>query len=146
VLEWFYIGHEYSGVLPRAWHDVEVIVAWTVVTTILLVHRPGRPWHDAHATVSAQALLGALHGLTFPVADLRRWIPEGASIGDSVGAILANYPLPFWVAVVSLFAASLPGYRRLPTPETLDRAGRVADRPPVAEVSALHGAPPPAER
>src|SRR5205085_12272708 len=107
VLEWHYIRAEYSGVLPVTWRQAELAIAWTTVAGILFLRRPGRALLDADAAVSGHALLAGLHGLTFPIADARDWSAAGISVERIASTLLANYPWPFWVAVLACFVAAI---------------------------------------
>lgn len=106
-----YIAADYTGMLPRPLLRAEQAVAWAVVVGVLFLRR-GRSLLDPAATVSAQALLAALHAFTFPAADVRRWLAAGHRPGPVVEALVVNYRAGFVLAVLALLAVAVPGYTR----------------------------------
>ena len=83
-----YLASDYDGFLPDAFQGVETLAAWAVVCLVLFWRPRGRG-DPVGAAVSAQALLGALHALTFPVQDVRLWSAAGhgaSAIGQALAA------------------------------------------------------------
>lgn len=105
-----------TGLLPRAWRWPEVGVAWLGVCAVLFARRAGRGRSELGACLSAQALLGALHGVMFVLGDALDWLRDGHGLVPTGRALVATYLPAFWLAVGALLAAAAPGYLRLPPP------------------------------
>jgi hypothetical protein len=117
-----YLADDYDGMVEALPEGVETAIAWLVVCGVIF-WRPLRREDPVGSAVSAQALLGVLHGLTFPVQDFRAWSAEGHGLGAIAQAIAVNYRAGFWIALAALSVAAVPGYlpllgrsRRRPTP------------------------------
>ncbi len=111
VFETIYVTRTYVGFLPQSARAFEVGFVCLVVVAVLFLRRH-RSLLDPAATVSAQALLAFLHGLTFPGHDVRVWVDDGASLSGILGSLLHDYRPAFWLALAGLLVAAVPAYLR----------------------------------
>jgi hypothetical protein len=110
VLEARYLGSDYLGFLPGRGARIETVVVWCFVVLVLVYRRPAdRHLGAVEASVSAQAMLGLLHGVTLP-ATFARDLVGVLSTGDVVARTWAIFGLGFWVGMVGLVCTALPGY------------------------------------
>jgi hypothetical protein len=116
LFELGYISYQFRGFLPPLLRPLEVGIAWILVLALLFLRRGGRTFLDPEATVSAHALLSVLHGLTYPVSDVRGWLRSDFEPGAILRAVLHDYRPAFWVALAALAVAAVPGYLFRPRP------------------------------
>ncbi|MDJ0522292.1 MAG: hypothetical protein QNJ90_09485 [Planctomycetota bacterium] len=107
-----YLRAEYLAFLPGWLGRLELGGAWLFIVAVLLYRRRGdRRIGAVEATCAAQALLGFVHGLTLPATMFRQWLP-GNEAQEVLGAVLHNFPAPFWIGMGGLLIMSLPVYLR----------------------------------
>jgi len=106
-----YLWSDFNGVGASWLRFPERVVVWFVVGAILFWRPNGRRDEgDIEAHVSAQALLGLCHALTFPLDNVRHWLGDGYSVSSIASALATNYKFGFWLAVAAFAAAALPAY------------------------------------
>jgi len=108
---WGTLGRGFDSWGPTWTRPLQVAGVWGVVLLVLLHRRPGRRRiEDAEATLSSQALLAALHGLSFPGWDFLGPVLRGHGAWPAAAAVSCNYRYGIWVAILGFLLVARPGY------------------------------------